>query len=198
MEFSKSRSWINLSPMVNVFEDSGSHHLACGRAFAPRLPELENDSGERNESTEKFAGQFDAGILGGHRRLRHVELFLTEKVSPNPGAARRHFDEAGHDGEDKIPCWQLAERDHNKCDSDNEIEEEPQGRIKRGRVCVDLGVDVISLEPGEDDENESEGVVEKLHLVGDCSLLVYVKRVTTFHVEGRTKGLVCLHWKYLP
>jgi hypothetical protein len=25
-----------------------------------------------------------------------------------------------------------------------------------------------------------------------------VKRVTTFHVEGRTKGLVCLHWKYLP
>ena len=129
----------------------------------PVLPELEEDGSEGDEGAEEFAGEFDAGIFGGHGDLGHVEFVFSEEVLPEAGAGHPHLDEAGDDGEREEPAGEATEVEHNEGDSDDEVKGEPEGGIERRGIVVNSGVDVVVLEGGKDDEEDGEGVVENLH-----------------------------------
>jgi hypothetical protein len=61
-------SLMKVEPVVGVtacglrFEEP----LLFGRRVRLILPELEKDGREGDEGAEEFAGEFDAGVLGGH------------------------------------------------------------------------------------------------------------------------------------
>lgn len=136
------------------------------------LPELEKDGGEGDEGAEEFAGEFDAGVFGGHAALGHVEGLISEEILPEAGAGDAHFDEAGEDGERKIPDGEAAEIEHEESDTDDEVEGEPEGGIERGGIMVNTGIDVVVLEGCEDEEEDGEGVVEDLHIWRDDELMI--------------------------
>lgn len=135
------------------------------------MQELETDCDKGEEGSEEFAGEFHAWVFSRHRGLGHVEGFFAEEVGPQAGAGGDHFKETGDDGDDEIPRWQLSKRNHHETDRDDQVEDEPEGRID-GRVverglAVDGGVDVVTLEPskgsiegGEQGVNSQEFTVE--------------------------------------
>jgi len=131
---------------------------------------LEKNGDKGKESTEKFAGELDAGIVGGHRFLRHGELFFTENIVPKTGTGHDHFGQAGDDGEDEIPRGEASECEEEKSDSDDRVEEQPEGGIEsgiaEGRLGVNVGIDVIALQPGEGEKEDGEEAVEDLHFEG--------------------------------
>jgi len=63
---------------------------------------------EGDESSEEFAGEFDARVFGGHGGLGHVEGLFAEEVLPEAGAGEAHLDEAGEDGEDEVGFGKFA------------------------------------------------------------------------------------------
>ena len=94
-------------------------------------------------------------------------MIFAEEVLPEARAGQGHFGKAGEDGEDEIPAREVAEAEDDESDSDDGVEEKPEcgveGRIVEGGVGVDLGIDVIPLEPGEKEEEGGESVVKDLH-----------------------------------
>jgi len=124
------------------------------------LPELENDSGQGEQRAEEFAGEFDAWVFGGHRGLGHAEGLFAEDVGPKARAGHDHFKEAGDDGNEEIPHRKFSKRNHDEADRDDEVEDEPEGRIDgrvvEGGLAVDGGVDVVTLEPSKDGEEGGE------------------------------------------
>ena len=136
------------------------------------MAELENHSSKGDEGSEEFAGEFDARVLGGHASLGHVKGFIAEEVLPEAGAGDAHFDEAGDDGERDIPAGEAAEIEQDEGDADDEVEGEPESGIKRGGIVVDSGVDVVVLEGSENDEEEGEGVIERLHFSSKRQLMI--------------------------
>ena len=137
------------------------------------LPELEDDGGEGDDGAEEFAGEFDAWVGGGHGLLGHGCRLIAKEIFPNAGGGGGHFGEAGEGGEGEIPKGEPFEVDDDEGDADDGVEEEPEEGIEGGVVKrwagVDLGIDVISLEPGKNEEEGGEGVVEEFHRGGiDC------------------------------
>lgn len=128
------------------------------------MPELEEDGGEGDEGAEELAGELDAGVIGGHGDLGHGEGLVAEEVIPEAGSGGGHFDEAGDDGEGEVEAREAAEGEEDEGDANDEVEDEPEEGIEGGGVVIDGGIDVISLEPGEEDEEGGEEIVEELHL----------------------------------
>ena len=132
------------------------------------LPKLEEDGGEGNERSEEFAAEFDAGVCGRHRVLGHGGGFVSEDVFPEAGAGDGHLEEAGDDSDHEIPLGEFSEGDHNEADRDDEVEDEPEGRIQgwivHEGVAVDRGVDVVALDPGKEGEEGSEEEIGDFHL----------------------------------
>jgi len=151
------------------------------------LPELENDGREGDEGAEEFAGEFDAGVLCGHRDMGQGEGSVAEEIVPEAGAGHRHFDEAGHDGEGEIPDRELLEGHQKKSHADNGVEEKPESGVERGGIGVDLWVDVVSLVIGEEEEEGGQNVVEDLHFFGDGQLMIerYWKRASVLSMARK-------------
>jgi len=125
---------------------------------------LVDDSGEGDDGSKEFAGQFDTGVFSGHRFLSHGRGFIAEDVFPEAGSGSGHFGEAGNEGDDEIPKRKAFLDADEEGQSDGGIEEEPEegieGGIVEGRSGVDLGIDVVSLEPGEEEKEDGEDDVD--------------------------------------
>lgn len=62
--------------------------------------------------------------------MGHGEGVFAKEIIPKAGAGHCHFDEAGHDGEGEIPEGKFLKIDQDEDDSDDPVEEKPEGGVE--------------------------------------------------------------------